>query len=211
MINKDKITNKNDKKIERPEAVKMIYFDKRNNFVCEALQYYIYYANADIFVAFDGSNYYLYSYNIQKKYSNEQNCLQIHKTNKKIIEYDKISLGHMINGTIYVNKTYNRIIYDDLKYDKVEDGKIVKNDESKYIMHESFISMVKEKCNQKYIIEKIELIGGHDDNILYVVDNTIQNYKCYEPEKSIFSDYLNCVKENEEYPYSPPCNVDSFE
>ena len=155
---KNKADNQEETGINLSENGEFANYNKEKSFVCNALNEEIYLADPKSFISYDGSKYSYYLYNITKKYENEQNCLQVFKTDKKIIGYKDYWL-HDGFGDIGV-------VYSDLTYDIVYNRQLVTI--GKYVAHEKDVERIKRNYNYIYYYRLEDLIGGNVSSSLIV-------------------------------------------
>lgn len=148
---------------------------KEKDFICSSLNEKIYLADSKSFISYDGSKYSYYLYNISKKYENEQNCLLIFQTDKKIIGYNH----YVENG--YLRK--NGIVYSDLTYDKVENRQLVTI--GKYIRHIERTEILKSNYDYIYFYQLTDLIGGSLSSSLFVCKQAIYENIEHEPKQAL--------------------------
>lgn len=196
-----KINSELKSKTELNEVGKYAKYYREKDFVCDALSENIYLANDKSFISYDGENYKYFLYDISKKYNNEQNCLLVFKSNKKIIGYFDIpGDGYTYNP--------NGVVYSDLTYDKVENRQLVTI--GKYVAHEQTVEKIKSKYDYIYYYRLTDLIGGNEGSSLLVCQQAI--YKnIYSPSSTVlevFEGYniqkvfpYNVVSETEVFTY----------
>lgn len=196
-----KINSESKSNIELNETGNYAKYYKKKDFVCDALSERIYLANDSSFISSDGVKYKYYLYNVSKKYENEQNCLLVFESDKKIIGYYDIP-G---DGYYYSN---NGIVYSDLTYDKVENRQLVTI--GKYVAHEQTVEKLKSKYDYIYYYRLTDLIGGNEGSSLLVCQQAIYKniYSPYSTVLEVFEGYniqkvfpYNVVSETEVFTY----------
>lgn len=124
-----KVLESNDGSVKSIKGKSAIYYNSKK-IMCPSLEYSLL-SNDEIFITFEDDVYKIYKYNMNLKYSNELNCVYINSLNKK-----PIGITNYTNNYSNTNEEIlgNYIIYEDLKYGKIENDTIYNSNASDSII-----------------------------------------------------------------------------